>query len=360
MTKTDSDYELTTLVLSRMTFLTLKEKLFLLNKLDSLYDLVIQSIEDISKNIHRASKAVWNGKAVLKDAERDRFILQKLGISKVLYTDNEYPLMLKEISDPPFMLFYRGNIGILNERTVSVVGTRRMTADSAAACRQFAKDAALDGVTVVSGLAYGIDRKAHEGALEAADSVSAAGGAESLRDQAGRAIGKTAAVIPAGIDTIVPYAHTKLASRILDGGGCILSEYPPGAVAMPYMFVQRNRIIAGLSPATVVIQAPVGSGAMLTAEFAMDYGREVIFHQAAFTESSRRISDFSRRQIENSVRCGKNEEYKLKNDPELYVRDGAPVIQDYQDFCRYINDSSARVPDQKLIQAQPELFSCLA
>lgn len=227
-----------------------------------------------------------------------------------------------------------------------------MTADAARECVEFSKNACLDGKNIVSGLAFGIDRKAHEGALMALEEASDIS-----------KIGKTAAVLPGGIDSIVPQSNKKLAAKILEKGGCILSEYPPGEGAKSYQFVQRNRIIAGLSTATVVIQAPPASGAMHTAEFALDYNREIVFHKAAFTESSKKISAIIRNQLkmlldssaQNNVQKGIIEK-KLKKDPELYVLDGAPVIENYADYCRYLMEMPGKRNCTENKDAQLSLF----
>lgn len=321
MILSDKDYTLLILALSRITFLSLREKIILLNNIDSLYDLVVLSIEDISKIIKRKTRGFWNPVLVEQDAKRDLYLIEKLNISYVLYTDSSYPSLLKEISDPPFILFYRGDIKVLENECVSVVGTRKIVGPAAKECFDFSKDAASDGITVVSGLAFGVDKKAHQGALEAYLQASD-------KDK----IGKTVAVLPSGIDQIVPESHKKIAAKILTFGGCIISEYPPGECAKPYRFVQRNRIIAGLSLNTVVIQAPPGSGAMLTAEFAVDYNRDVMVHAVAFCEESLRISTFVRNQLLLKAKLKEGIEKKLRNAPECYVQDGARIIKSYADY----------------------------
>lgn len=333
------------LVLCRMTFLSTGEKIKLIKKLDSLHNVIVQSIEDISTIIGRKSRARWNGKFVLRQAQQDLHLIEKLNISTVLCTDEVYPASLREISDPPFLLFYRGNIKILRNSCISVVGTRRMSMNAGRECVEFSKSACLDGNNIVSGLAYGIDRKAHEGALKAFEEASD----KSL-------VGRTVAVLPGAIDNIVPEGNRKLAVKILESGGVILSEYPPGEEALPYRFVQRNRIIAGLSSATVVIQAPPGSGAMHTAEFALDYNRELMFHREAFSDSSMKISSIVRRQL--SIAADKNsiEEKKLKMDPELYVHDGAPIIKNYADFLECMFELPGKRSCEQTKEVQLTLF----
>ena len=168
-------------------------------------------------------------------------------------------------------MFYRGNFSVLQEKCVSVVGTRRLTADGMNAAKAFAYDAALHGQTVVSGLAFGADACSHAGAVAAAFDEMEKNGVFCER------CGKTAAVLPCGIDCVVTNANKRIARQILQTGGCLLSEYPPGVCAEKWRFVQRNRIIAGLSPATVIVQAPAGSGALITADFALDFGRMLFF-----------------------------------------------------------------------------------
>lgn len=345
MTIDGKEGKLLSLVLCRMTFLSTGEKLNLIKKLDSLYNLVVLSIEEISTIIGRKSRARWDGKFVLRQAQQDLYLIEKFNISMVLYTDNDYPAVLREISDPPFLLFYRGNIKILDNFSISVVGTRRMTAEAAKECMEFSKNACLDGINIVSGLAFGIDRKAHEGALKAFDEIS-----DKL------SAGRTVAVLPGAIDNIVPEGNRKLAVKILESGGVIVSEYPPGEGALPYRFVQRNRVIAGLSSATVVIQAPPGSGAMHTAAFALDYGRDVMFHAAAFSESSMKVSSIVRHQYLMAAEKNSIEEKKLLMDPELYVRDGAPIIKNYADFCQCFNESPLRTCCMETKEVWPALF----
>lgn len=312
----DKDVVLLQMSLSRL-FLTFREKAKLFKSVENARELSQLNSAQLVQITGRNSKSVWNGPENYKEAYKEYLLCQKLGIKTVFYQDDEYPALLKEIDDPPFMLFYRGNLEVLNNPCVSVVGTRRLTAGAAKAAVDFAQQAAQNGLTVVSGLAFGADGKAHTGALNAPE-------------------GKTCAVLPGGIDNIVPHSHTRLAARILENGGCLLSEYAPGTEAEPWRFVQRNRIIAGLSPVTVVIQAPPGSGAMHTAAFALDYNRDVMFHKEAFSDASLKISDIARKALEYSEKaCDRS---KLKNDPELYVRDGAAVIDSFEDYCRCLTE----------------------
>jgi DNA processing protein len=139
------------------------------------------------------------------------------------------------------------------------VGTRVPTEAAKQAAFALGRDLAAAGVVVVSGLARGIDGQAHRGAVEA---------------------GLTVAVLGNGIDTVCPGGHEGLARKILATGGALVSEYGPGEPAFGYRFVERNRIISGLARSVVVVQAPARSGALITADFALDQGRDVVVHEA--------------------------------------------------------------------------------
>ena len=169
-----------------------------------------------------------------------------------------YPLLLARIPDPPPSLWLRGDADprLLSETAVAVVGARACSGYGRAVARMLASGAADAGAVVVSGLARGIDGEAHRGALAAS--------------------GRTVAVLGCGIDRDYPAAHAELARAILAGGGLVVSEYEPGVEPAPWRFPARNRIIAGLAAATVVVEARERSGALITADFALEDGREVL------------------------------------------------------------------------------------
>ena len=313
--------------IARISFLSLAEKINLLKNIDSASSLALLSIDEISALCGRALRIKkWDGNRNYHESVREAKIIEAKKIGFALYTDALYPSLLREIPDAPFMLFYIGDISILSGKTVSVVGTRHVTPDGKAAAHDFAYDAVTEGVTVVSGLAFGADAAAHSGAVDAYfDSIERGGGKA--------ASGKTAAVLPCGCDTVVPKSNARLAHNILRSGGCILSEYVPGTESMPWRFVQRNRIIAALSPATIVVQAANGSGALITAQFALEYNRELMFHAAALSEAARKIGEASLRRLQKDFALGNISRSKLENSPEKFLEAGAPVIKDYKDFC---------------------------
>ena len=314
---------------ARISFLSLAEKINLLKNIDSASSLALLSIDEIGAICGRSLRIKkWDGNRNLCEAVREAKIIEAKKIRFVLYTDALYPSLLREIPDAPFMLFYIGDISILSGKTVSVVGTRHVTPDGRAAAHDFAYDAVNNGVTVVSGLAFGADAAAHSGAVDAYfDSIENAG------NKCKSPSGKTAAVLPCGCDTVVPKSNARLAHNILRSGGCILSEYVPGTESMPWRFVQRNRIIAALSPATIVVQASNGSGALITAQYALEYNRELMFHAAALSESAKKIGEASLRRLQKDFALGNISRSKLENSPEKFLEAGAPVIKNYKDFC---------------------------
>ena len=176
------------------------------------------------------------------------------GVELVLDTDAEFPTLLKEIPWPPLAIYLRG-APLVDMPRIAIVGTRKAGTYGKSMARKFAEVFAEHSLCVVSGLALGIDAEAHEGALKAK--------------------GRTIGVIGCGIDRIYPKEHERLAEQILASKGTILSEYPPGSPALPHRFIERNRIISGLSKATVVVEAPEDSGALATARFAVEQNRDV-------------------------------------------------------------------------------------
>lgn len=172
----------------------------------------------------------------------------------VVLGDARYPAALLQTADPPVALFAQGRLERLALPSLAIVGSRNPTAQGAETARQFAADLSAAGVVVVSGLAAGIDGAAHEGALAGS--------------------GGTIAVLGTGLDHIYPRRHVDLARRIADEG-LLLSEFSLGTAPVAAHFPQRNRIIAGLSAGTLVVEAAVASGSLITARMAVEAGREV-------------------------------------------------------------------------------------
>jgi DNA processing protein len=186
--------------------------------------------------------------------ERD---LAWAGAGRTILTlaDPRYPPLLAQVHDAPPLLFIHGNVEALAQPQLAVVGSRNPTPLGEETAQQFARVLAGAGLIITSGLALGIDAAAHRGALAAK--------------------GQTVAVFGTGPDRIYPARHRDLAHAIVDGGGALVSEYPPGTPPLPGHFPRRNRIISGLSLGTLVVEAALRSGSLLTARSAVEQGREV-------------------------------------------------------------------------------------
>jgi DNA processing protein len=186
------------------------------------------------------------------DAELER--LARMGITVLTWDDPDYPRNLREVYNPPPVLYVRGQIDKCDEWAVAVVGTRQASVYGKEAARMLGAGLGQAGVTVVSGLARGIDTVAHRACLDAG--------------------GRTIAVLGCGVDVIYPHQNSRLAAEIV-GRGALVSEYALGTRPEGRNFPPRNRIISGLTLGTVVVEADMGSGARITADFAAEQGREV-------------------------------------------------------------------------------------
>lgn len=193
-------------------------------------------------------------KVFLPEEEMER--CGRLGISCVSLIDDEYPAALKEIHDPPIILYVRGSLQPSDDAAgLAVVGSRHATAYGLYHARKFAREMSENGFTIISGLARGIDQAAHEGALEFPS-------------------GRTVAVLGCGADQIYPPESRKLYSLIVERGA-VISEYALGAQPLSHHFPRRNRIISGLSLGVLVVEAHVRSGSLITARQALEQGRDV-------------------------------------------------------------------------------------
>ena len=184
-------------------------------------------------------------------------------IEIITFLDSNYPSLLKEIYDPPVVLFLKGCAEKLVLPAISVVGTRSATGRALRAAFETAFYLSLNDIAVVSGLAIGIDNEAHKGSILAG--------------------GVTVAVLGCGLDKIYPASNKKTAFEIIESGGALVSEYQPEMPPLKYHFPERNRIISGLSSASIIIQAPKKSGALITADYALEHGREVFVHEAGLS-----------------------------------------------------------------------------
>lgn len=201
--------------------------------------------EKIAAKIHSVKK---------EDIDKEFICAKKSGIKIVFRDDDDYPSWLKNIPDPPIVLYVKGQIKQQDRFGIGIVGSRRASFYGLSAAERFASGLAAKCVTVVSGMARGIDTYAHRGALKQG--------------------GRTIAVIGSGFNNIYPQENKKLAEEI-SACGAVVSEFPMDTLPLPQNFPRRNRVISGLSRGVLVVEAAQNSGALITADFALEQGREV-------------------------------------------------------------------------------------
>lgn len=225
-----------------------------INDINELFD------ENIIKNAFFEEKyADFRNKILSTDFDKfEKDVLESLyknNVSVITYVSEKYPETLLDIDEPPLVLYVRGNIDLLKEKSISIVGTRKPTTYGRIVCEDFTKKLSEAGLVTVSGLAYGID-------TIVAESTLAVGG-------------KTIAVLAGGLDSIYPKQNTSLANKIVENGGLLVSEYRIGLSPLSHQFICRNRIVSALSLGLLIIEAGKTSGTMTTARFAIEQSKEL-------------------------------------------------------------------------------------
>jgi DNA processing protein len=203
----------------------------------------------------------------LPAARREMAYMERHGIAAVAATDPEYPPLMREMDDPPHVLYVRGEVGALSRRCVSMVGTRKISGYGQTMCDRLVAELAerVPDLCIVSGLAFGIDVHCHRAAL--------------------RHGVPTVAVIAAALPDVTPAQHADVARDIVERGGAVVTECHSGSRQTGDFYIPRNRIVAGLAEGTVVVEAPHGSGALSTADFALGYNRTLMALPGRATDS---------------------------------------------------------------------------
>ncbi len=246
-----------------------------------------------------------------RQAEMELKKCRQRQVNILTFRDADYPPLLKEIFDPPLVLFAEGDLSCLTRPSISMVGSRRATGYGINAAEKIAGDLAGRGLLITSGLARGIDTAAHRGAL--------------------RGGGKTVAVLGHGIDFIYPRENRSIAGQIR-ANGCIISEFPMGTGPLPQNFPIRNRIISGLSLGTCLVEAAEFSGSLITTRLALDQGREVLAVPGNITS-------------------------KTSYGPNLWIKQGAKLVQDWRDI---VEELPRAIQDRLSKPSSPEPQSLLA
>ena len=219
----------------------------------AIFDASLTSLE--AQRLPAAVAQALHSRQPLSDAARELAAIQASGCRLLTWDEQEYPTRLREIYDPPPLLYVLGNAELLNKHTVAIVGARRPTPYGNQMAERLARDLAQRGLAVVSGLARGIDACAHKGALSVSNGV-------------------TIGVLGCGIDVVYPKENKKIFAEIQQRG-VIVSEFPMGTFPAPQNFPIRNRMIAGMSLGVMVVEGAQYSGSLITARLAMEFGREV-------------------------------------------------------------------------------------
>ena len=243
------------LALSYCDFLKTHEKLKIFKSFSSLKEFTSSSIVDISVLLNRRLNKKFNLASLEGLVEKALNVLKFYSIKMIMIEEEDFPPQLKEIPDPPFSIFVRGNIQGCGFNMLSVVGTRYPTGEGIKMALKLGEECASLSLPLVSGLARGIDAFSQRGCVEAN--------------------GVSIGVLACGVERVYPRTNARLASKIISGHGAILSEYPPFTEPLKFRFPQRNRIISGLSKDVLVLEAPKKSGALITADFALEQGRNV-------------------------------------------------------------------------------------
>lgn len=295
-----------------------KTRLFVLENFDEetlLHDLENEK-DFIVSNLGEAIYFKLKNAISVENVENFASELQKCGIKVISARDREYPNQLREIQDFPICLYFKGDISLLKENCIAIIGTRKPTFYGREVTRYFSKELCEGGMVTVSGLAYGLDSEVANASIDAK--------------------GKTIAVLGGGLDLIYPAQNQNLADKIVEKGGLLLSEYPIGRRPTQYSFLERNRIISGISLGALVVEAGKKSGTLNTIKHAIDQGREVfaipgsIFSQASegvndlineipdiFTTSPKQILE----RFNIKPKSEENSENKQVNDDEKLVLD---------------------------------------
>lgn len=274
------------IALSNLEKLSNKEKFNLINKFKNVKEIFNSDFLNLKNNSNLISekvKDILNTKIDYNATEK----LYSKGINICCYDDDEYPKALKEIYAPPVVLYYKGKLP--KNKCIAIVGSRKTTGYGRDNSFEIAKFLASKGLCIISGLARGIDSCSHLGALES---------------------GKTAAVLGSGINVCYPLENKYLMGRI-EESGCVISEFPIDKRPSKYTFPSRNRIISGLSEAVIVVEAAEKSGSLITADFALDQGRDIF----AF----------------------KNPPSELSKGTDKLISEGAIMIKDLDDFIKHFD-----------------------
>lgn len=256
MSHTLNPYHIALAQIPRLGGKSIRQLLELVPDVESLFSMSHAQLVEIFSTHKDIIEIIESGEA-LRKAEESIPTLERHGIDALFFTDDEYPQRLNEVGceDTPVLLYRLGSCDLNASHTIAMVGARKCTDYGRQVSRRLVSEMSSDKPLVISGLAYGIDTASHTACVEYGV--------------------PTVAVLGHGLDTIYPQQNRPLAKKILDQGGALLTEYPLGTQINPLFFPARNRIVAGMSDATVIVESAAKGGALITANIASGYNREV-------------------------------------------------------------------------------------
>ncbi len=278
------------LFVNRIPFLKVLEKHRLLHACSGMEDLLSLSFRDLEAIVQRRLRPSndWHPHNIMHFVEVDLRWLERNNVELLSYYDQQYPARLRTIYDPPILLFVRGTLPA-EQSMLAIVGTRKPTEGGRTATFSLAREASESGIPVYSGLARGIDGIAHRGVISTQ--------------------GVTVAVLGSGIDRIYPASNKHIVYSMLEHGGALISEYSPSVPPLKYHFPARNRIISALVDVVIIMQAPQRSGALITADYALEQGKTLVVHHVGLeSEGTKKL-----------------------------IEDGAPVISNIDDLGEHLS-----------------------
>jgi DNA processing protein len=301
------------LIIARIPGLSQREKIALCENFNSDEEFsCLGTVSGIESLISRRLNNSFDIDDIRVQAELDAITARAKGIKWLAWTHTAYPPLLREIYDPPVIIFYRGNLPDPEKPLAAIVGTRRPSPQALRQACDISRDLGRMGLSVVSGLALGIDAMAHRGNMESGC--------------------PTFAVLGSGLDEIYPQTNRMLARRILETGGGLISEYPPGTLPYKWNFPARNRIISGMARGVLIAEAPKRSGALITARYALDQNRDLWVASAGAGISPQFDRDGSMQLAENGAKV---------------ITGAADILKDWNmetDMC-YCNEKTPGIQD---------------
>ena len=252
---TDLQYQIALTLLPGIGDISGKKFVHYCGSVEAVFKETRKSLEKITGMREVSIEAICNPKEYLKRADEEIEFIEKNGIQPLFFLDSDYPRRLSQCDDGPMMLYYKGKANLNANRMVAIVGTRNITEYGKENCNQLVEDLRDDNVLIVSGLAYGVDTCAHKASVK--NGIP------------------TVAVMGSGMQQIYPAPNKKLASEMIEQGGGILTECISGTLPDRENFPRRNRIIAGMADAVVVIESAMKGGSLITADLANSYSRDV-------------------------------------------------------------------------------------